>query len=309
MPPPSRPAGGGRDRLIPLRPLRVGELLDAAFRLVRANAAQLVLLTLSTVGMLTLLQQVVIPAAVLAPEPGATPAELLSQLGSGGTVGGLLITGLLSLVLTPIVNGGVTAMGVAMDRGEEATWRSGLLFGLRRFWPLLGTALLAGLLLVVGVVVLGVAVVVLVVGAANVSGVLAVLVGVGAGVAALAVGIALYAALFVAIPVAVVEGVGPGRAVSRSFALLRPQLPRTVGLVLLAGLLVGIVSTVAGVAALPFQFAGGPAARVGAGLIAAVVQSVVVPFQAFIALLIYTDARVRREGLDVAVLTAELDSA
>ena len=72
-------------------------------------------------------------------------------------------------------------------------------------------------------------------------------------------------------------------------------------------LLLGVVGGVLGVVTVPFTLVGGRIAQVATAIITLVTQVITVPFQANIALLLYVDARVRAEGLDVAVLTAELD--
>lgn len=307
-PPPPPPPGRGRDgrRLVPLRPLQLGELLDAAFRLVRANAAQLVVLVLLTVGVLTVLQQLVLPSELFSTSATLTPQEALDQITADRVVLGLVPLVLLQLVVTPVVNGAVTRMGIATDRGEDDSWGTALRWGLRHFGRLVGTALLAALVLLVaggGATVLGI---LLVAASAEVVGVGAVLVGIVVflGVAVLVLG--LYATLYVAIPVVVVEDVGPATALRRSVTLLRPQLLRTIGVVLVAGLLVAVFGVIAGVASVPLGLVGGVTARLGSGVLTALTQAVTVPFSAFVALLVYTDARVRREGLDVAVMAAEL---
>ena len=75
----------------------------------------------------------------------------------------------------------------------------------------------------------------------------------------------------------------------------------------MTALLVGVVSGVLGLLSVPFAFIGGRVAQVATAVVALLAQVVTVPFEANVALLLYVDARVRAEGLDVAVLTAELD--
>lgn len=293
---------------MPLRPLQLGEMLDAAFRLVRTQATQVVVLVLLTVGALSFVQQLVVPSALTDPfGPALEPQDAAALLTSDAFVLGFLGIFLVQLVVTPVVNGAVTAMALAADRGGDASWQAGLRYGVRNLWRLLGTALLSALVLTV-VFVVAVVLVVLVVGVASaLSGALAVLLGIVLGLGVLALGVALYALLYVAIPVVVVEDVGPATALRRSLLLLRPRLLRTVGIVVVTGLLVGIFGAIAGIAAVPFSFLGVTVARVATGVVTALSQAVVVPFGAFVALLLYVDARVREEGLDVLVLTAELD--
>lgn len=293
---------------MPLRPLQLGELLDAAFRLVRTQATQVVVLVLLTLGALSFVQQLVVPQALVDPfGPALEPQDAAALFTSDAFVLGFAGIFLVQLVLTPVVNGAVTSMALAADRGGDASWRAGLRYGVRNIGRLLGTALLSAVVLGVVFVVAVVVLVVVVTAAAAVSGALAALLGLLLGLGVVALGLALYALLYVAIPVVVVEDAGPATALRRSFRLLRPRLLRTVGVVVVAGLLIGVFSAVAGIAAVPFSFLGVSVARVATGVVTALSQAVVVPFGAFVALLLYVDARVREEGLDVLVLTAELD--
>jgi hypothetical protein len=98
-------------------------------------------------------------------------------------------------------------------------------------------------------------------------------------------------------------------ALRRSYSLVRPQLLRIIGIVLVTGLLLAVIGGVLSVLAVPFSLMGGRAAQLATGLIGTIGLMVTVPFEANIGLLLYVDARVRLEALDVAVLTAELDSA
>lgn len=137
----------------------------------------------------------------------------------------------------------------------------------------------------------------------------AVLWGIASGLATLALALVVTAIIRLAVPVVVVEHVGPWTAVRRSYELVRPQLLRIVGIVVLTALLLGIVGAVLGVLNFVFAIFGGAAGVVGAILVTTVSLVITVPLEANIALLLYVDARVRVEGLDVAVLTAELDRA
>lgn len=115
------------------------------------------------------------------------------------------------------------------------------------------------------------------------------------------------ALVYLTVPVLLVEDVGPVAAVRRSVALVRQQLLRVVGLVVLTIILLVVVGAVLGVLSFPLLLLGGRVAQVGTALLQIVSYVITVPFEANIALLLYVDARVRAEGLDVAVLTAELD--
>lgn len=308
-PPPGRPPGTGwaGGRRIPLRPMRYGEILDASFKLFRLTFTQVTVLVIVTLGLFTLLQVLVQP-----PQPGllADPAEF--DAFTGRDVVGLVVAGAIALFtqlfVLPLVRGAATGIAVEADRGGDTSWQAGL----RTAWQLAGRLIgLSFLLLGLGIALLlvaallGVGPVVLfvqldVVGAAVVWGLLTVLV--------LAVAFLAFTALvYLAVPILLVEQLGAWGAVVRSVELVRPQLLRVVGLVFVTALLVGLVGGVLGIVTVPFTLIGGRVAQVGTAVVSLLAQVVTVPFQANVALLLYVDARVRAEGLDVAVLTAELD--
>jgi hypothetical protein len=295
--------------MIPLRPLRIGEILDSAFRLYRATFVEVAILVAISLGVFqalaTLVQgpqpSLLDPAALEATDPNRMLARLLL---SGG------ITLVAQLFVHPLVQGGVTGIALERDRGGDHSWQAGLRLGLRLAGRLLGLAfLLLGLgilaIAVLGVVVAG-PIVLLLQGDAPV---LAVLWGVATGLATLAGSLVVAALVRLAVPVVVVEDVGPWSALRRSVALVRPQVLRIIGIVLLTGLLFLVIGAVLGVGNAALAVVGGPIGVVGAIVLATVSLVITVPLEANIALLLYVDARVRREGLDVAVLTAELGRA
>ena len=304
-PPPASGWSGGRR--IPLRPMRFGEMLDAAFKLYRLTFVQVAVLVVLTLGVFTVLQIMVQPAA-----PGFTadPAEFdafFDELGTG-LLFSVLIGIFVQLFVYPIVRGGVTGIALEADRGGDTSWQAGL----RTAWRLAGPLVALGLLLfAIGI---GVALALLVL----IGGPIALLAAADApvGVAVVAVlaipvvavvVLAMTALLYLTVPILVVERVGPFDAIRRSAALVRPQLLRVAGLVFITGVLAFLVSGVLGVFSVPFSFLGGTVAQVATTLLTLATLVVTIPFQANVALLLYVDARVRAEGLDVAVLTAELD--
>lgn len=287
--------------------MRFGEMLDAAFKLYRLTFVQVAVLVVLTLGIFTVLQIAVQPAA-----PGLTgdPAELDAFLDDIGT--GLLLSGLIGvfvqLFVYPIVRGGVTGIAIEADRGGDTSWQAGL----RTARGLAGPLVALGLVLfAIGI---GVTLALLLV----IGGPIALLVAADAPVGVVVVAVlavpvvavvvlAMTALLYLTVPILVVEQVGPLDAVRRSVALVRPQLLRVAGLVFVTGLLTFLVGGVLGVLSVPFTFLGGGVAQIATTLLTLATLVITIPFQANVALLLYVDARVRAEGLDVAVLTAELD--
>lgn len=287
--------------------MRFGEILDASFKLFRLTFTQVTVLVLVTLGAFTLLQVLVQP-----PQPGffADPAEFDAFTTADGVR--FLVSGLVAiftqLFVLPLVRGAATGIAVEADRGGDTSWQAGL----RTAWNLAGRLIgLSFLLFGLGIVVI--IVLALTIGLPIflfVQADLIWLVVVWALLSLLLVLVAvlvLTALVYLTVPILLVEHIGPWEAVRRSVELVRPQLFRVVGLVFLTALLLFVVGGVLGVLTVPFAFIGGRVAQVATAVVTLVSQVITVPFQANIALLLYVDARVRAEGLDVAVLTAELD--
>jgi len=126
-----------------------------------------------------------------------------------------------------------------------------------------------------------------------------------------------FAVMFrMAAQVVVLEREGPARALGRSWRLVRGSFWRVLGITLLAGLIVVVTS---GVLQIPFgllaALAGGgnsllPATSGNvAGILISAVGGVVAgavarPISAGVAVLLYVDLRMRREGLDLVLQTA-----
>lgn len=313
-PPPPSPSRGrsttggwSGGRIIPLRALRLGEILDSSFRLYRATFLDVTILVLITLGIF----QVLVGVAQ-GRQPNPLTASSTEVAVTSDQVGPLLVAGLLAVVgqlfVYPIVRGAATTIALERDRGGDHSWQSGLRAGLRIAGRLLGVGFLVLLIALAALLVLGVVVVlpVVLLVAADLVFVAAV-VGLVGGVVTIVVLTLLLGFTFLAVPVMVVEDAGAVASLRRSFALVRPQWPRVVGIVVLTSILLGIVGGIVGAAGLVFLLFGSVVGTVGNIVVTTLALALTVPFEANVALLLYTDARVRVEGLDVEVLTAELE--
>jgi len=126
-----------------------------------------------------------------------------------------------------------------------------------------------------------------------------------------------FAVMFrMAAQVVVLEREGPARALARSWRLVRGSFWRVLGITLLAGL---IVVVTAGVLQVPFSLlaalagggnsllpvTGGNVAGILISAVGGVVAGAVArPISAGVAVLLYVDLRMRREGLDLVLQTA-----
>ncbi len=297
--------------VIPLRPLSLSDLFNGAVGYIRANPKATLGLTTVVVVVTQILALILQLGPIISMggkvggasgEEMSTPVLVGSVLSSlTGAVatflGGILLSGMLTVVVGRAVFGAKITVGEAWQRVR------GRLLALLGFSALeiLAALLMAG---VVGAVIAGIAVA-------------------GNGTAAAIVGIPLVLGLIVALaylytalsfaPVAVVLERKPIIAsIRRSFGLVRNHFWRVLGIRLLASLVAGVI---AGAVSVPFSIAGqvmlmgetsaGPIvlATTLIAVGAAIGQIVTAPFTAGVVVLLYTDIRIRAEAFDLVLQT------
>lgn len=328
-PPPGAPDAGQpagwtpppKPGLIPLRPLDLGTILGASFRVLRRNprptfgVALLVqgvvtLVTLGVVGYSTISSLVRIDNAGQADENTII----------AGTVGVAFVSALLSVFLGLVANAwlqGIIVIEVSRAAlGEKLTLKQ--LWGLAkgRFGALIGWSLLiAGVFLVAIAIV--VAVIWLMVSTMGALGVgLGVLVGFLGGIALLVVGVWVGTKLSLVPSALMIERVRLREAIARSWSLTNQAFWKTFGIQLLVSVIVGIAMNVI---VAPFSILAplllilldpngtGSATAVIAAVVVYILQLVVTLvlsaigaiIQTAATALIYIDLRMRKEGLDL----------
>lgn len=283
---------------IPLAPMTIGDLLDGPFILLRRHLRAMVLL----VAVAVVPAQVIgsyLQRTMFSEGLGSLMADpegfmFSMQADQGSAAAGWLVTGANTLLLMPLAAGLVSRLVVSSVLGERVGVGDVLRATGRRVSALLGAWVLALLLVVlpvavaVGLMALG--------GAAVVLGGILLLPAV---VVAVAVG-----ALVAAAPTAaVVESVGPVQALRRSLRLVRPRFWGVLGALVLAGVVAFLVQSAAGgvltLAAFGVEF-DGSWILLAVGSVAA--QLLVTPYVITVAALVYLDACVRREALDLRIL-------
>ena len=307
--------------LIPLRPLSAGEILDGAFTAIRWNPKTILVSSASVaatsnvlLGVVTYILEKHILASVNIPANGPVTA---SQIGSFviGVFALVGVTALVTFVANTIVTGLLTyAIGQGvLGRKEtlEGAWRATR----ARSWALLLTVLLASVCLGFGWLIavgLGVGLGVLLGAGAHMPA-LGVLAGLAVSGTATVFAVIALVRWTVAIPVVMLERVGPVASLRRSWALVRRSSWRVLGIMLATELIVGIAGAVIKV---PFSIASGagslmtPDTRVSAvAIIVSAIGGIVAgtltaPMLAGVIVLLYTDLRMRREGLDIALQAA-----
>lgn len=304
MPPP--PGSGWsvpKPGVIPLRPLGLGEILDGAISTMRAHPKVIlgVSAIVATISQLltTFATAPLLDDANRAAKLGnaATNDDALHSIGASAEILG--ITLLIALPVRVFLAGfltiavGKAVLGQAVAFGE--VWS--------RVRPRL--AALLGLTLVYPAVAAAAAVIA--VFAAVLGGALGILLALGM----LVVGVWLYVMFWLATPALMLENAGISKAFGRSRALVRGSWWRIFGIFLLAIVMASIVVRIVEV---PFTFLGGggfaqPAEATFRYLslttIGAIIASTLTePFLAGVNVLLYTDQRMRREGMDIELAQA-----
>lgn len=300
---------------IPLRPLGLGDIYDAAVKIIRFNpkatVGSAVLVTAVAMAIPVLLTSILTFALDLSLDPEATDysaseaAGLASSFGSLGlgiflqSIGLVLVTGMIAHVTAAAAIGQRLSLGEAWARTRGKRWR---LIGL--------TVLLIGmtLLLVAAYAVAWVGVVALLDGWS--------LVVFGA------VTLPLFLALmfwfwirvyYLPVPALMLEPVGVVGAIGRGYLLTRRAFWRTFGIALLTVLLTQIAGTML---ALPVSLLGQLGAVAGAtsqyavfilvltqALASVITAAFVAPFTTAVASVQYLDQRIRKEAYDIELMS------
>lgn len=286
-----------------LRPLGFGEVLDSAFTLYRRNFAAFV-------------------AAALAPSLVMIAGAILTgmhRMNPEAPGFGFLLFMPIATLTTLVMWGALAHLASRAYGGTPAPPAEGLQVGLRRFFPVLGSLLLALLAMMV------------------IGGALMVVLGIVVAIAGMAVGetamlvfvvllgivmLALYAlgsaVFFAVVPAVVVEEKGPVGAISRSIELARGALPRIVGLLLVSFFIVYLPILGAMVLTGTFSTLYDPAAAAAAAgstsymlqqFLSWIAGALTTPFLVSVIVVQYYDRRVRTEALDVQAMTERLAMA
>ena len=290
---------------VPVRPMTLGELLDAAFKLLRADFGAFLL----AVGAVVIPTQILLTAlsasfstdlfATLEANPDAFDTVLNDV---SAVLPGFVLVAVVSEVLLLLAAAAVIRIGAARYLGGTEGAADALRAAGRRALALIGSRLLIGLLIMAIILI---PIVVGVVGAVTDVTAVAV-VGFVAAVPATVLAFYLYVGFLLSVPAIMLEGAGAVASLGRSRRLVRGRWWPVFGIFLVANCVVGFVGlAVGGVfsavgAALPTEWYGWVLTGIGAILTSLVVE----PIIALVTLLLYADTRIRKEGLDLQLRTA-----
>jgi hypothetical protein len=281
-PPPPPPPSAGGGGAIPQRGL--GDILTTAFELYRANAAKLITIVAIVVVPLTFLIALFTTMLTDNVEKVATSIQVDPNTGqittSGGTtvstsVGNAIVLGLLAALLSFLIQylltGALTRGAAGSVLGREVDVKASYGYAFSRLLPLIGLALLVGIVVAIGFVLF------------------------------IIPGVIFAVFLSMAVPAFIVERLGVTASMKRSWNLVRGHWWHTLGVIVVAAIIARIVTSILG--------AIGGSSFIGVWIMSALGQIITAPFVALVAVVLYIDLRSRHEGLTAEALGAELDAA
>lgn len=253
-----------------LRPLSIGEVLDAAVWLYRNNFAAL----MKAVALVTVAAGILgfaIESMIGLRDVPETAEEL-----EGGDIvillSGVLVSATLAGLAGLLATGAAFKILIAGYIGGAADWRESLRFARTRMWSLLWIGILSGLIVALGLLLL------------------------------IIPGIYLAVGYAIAAPVLFVEGLHGRAALRRSRYLVYGRWWRTAVVLLLQSLIVAALTIP--LSALLLAVISTDADSTAAAALTAVAEviasTVVTPFSSAVVLVLYFDHRLRKEGIDLA---------
>jgi hypothetical protein len=263
-----------------LRPLSVGEVLDASFKVVRQEFGTLAMCVLVPAVPLNIINTLI--TASTTEDAFDLETTTSSDPGTGTQIAGSLLTTCLSLVLTTLAAAACFRAVSSIYLGERATVDESLRFAATRLLPLILLSILYFLGLIPAFILL------------------------------IIPGIWLAVAWSLSFPALMSEGLGPVEALKRSYRLVKGRWWPTFGALLVMYLIVVVISGIVGVlfgatliAAVDNELVAGTFFTI-ANILSSLIT---LPLFAAVLTIIYFDLRVRREGFDLQLLARGVGQA
>lgn len=269
-PPPGTPAGPDS-----LRPRSFGEILSGALRIYLDNATKLLVIVAIVVVPLSFI-------SALATETVASPTETTVEVfGQPVTtaeprsfiilLAAALIAAAIGVMIWAVLEAAILRGAAQATIGDPVDVQASYRWGFRRFGSVLLVAVLIGLVVVGGLILL------------------------------IIPGLVFLVFLSVSIPALVIEDRRGREALKRSWNLVSGHFWHAVGVILVAAIIASLVSSL-------ISAIGGDN-WVVRWIFAAIAQIITAPFTALVGVLLYLDLRARKEALTANVLRAELTSS
>lgn len=269
------PSATRRDRPLPLRQMGIGELIDAAVQLYRLEWKVLMAIVAFVVVPVTFLEVWASQLLIGNIGPAIPSSDAFGQI----LALTLAFVAVQFLIVQPFLVAAVARAAADVYLGEPVTIGGTYRYALRRLPSILWITILTTLATLLGFILL------------------------------IIPGIIALVRLAFAPAALVVEGHRGSTALRRSWRLTKGFFWRTLGTLLLAGVIAAIVS---GIISLPGELvmqALGPDAWPISALVSVLATVLVTPFGMLVVVLLYFDLRIRREGFDIEVMARELSSA
>lgn len=268
-PPPGTPQGPGS-----LRPRGLGEILSAAFDIYRNNAANLLLIVAVVVVPLSFIGALITEVAA---SPKESTVEILGQPVTTAeprtfaiVVLAAIIAVAIGVIIWAISEAAILRGAAQATIGDPVDIEASYRWGLRRFGSVLLVAVLVGLMVAVGFILL------------------------------IIPGIIFIVLLSVSIPALVVENLRGREAMRRSWNLVSGSFWHALVVILVAAIITGIVGGLIGALGGDNWFVR--------WIFQAIGQIITAPFTALVSVVLYLDLRARREALTADRLRVELAS-
>jgi hypothetical protein len=258
-----------------LRPLSVGEVLDASFKIMRQSFGTLAGCVLVVAVPLNILTTLIAASTRDDAFDIETSTTTSTNIGTGTELAGVLLTTTLGLVLSTLSAAACFRAVSGVYLGERPTVGGSLAFAAGRVLPVI----LLSLVYVLGLI--------------------------PAFIALIIPGIWLSVAWSLSFPALLSEGVGPIAALGRSFRLVKGRWWPTFGALLVMYLLVAVISGILGAvlgATLIAATDNEAVAAVFYTIVNTLSSLITLPLFAAVLTVLYFDLRVRKEGFDLQLL-------
>ena len=253
----------------------VGELLDAAIRLYRAQWKRLMAIVAIVVVPVTFLQGFLTRTLG---SPFADPTTVSTDVDST-FIASLVLSALQTFVIYPFLTAAVARASADVYLGHEVTVGPTFRFAARRIHSILWISILSALATGLGLLLLVIP------------------------------GIIVFVRLVFGSVVLVVEGQKGGKALGRSWRLAKRHFWKLLGTLVLAFVMAGFVQFIlaipGGIAYAAIGTAGWPFLAIATTL----AEVITTPFTTLITVLLYFDLRIRKEGFDLEVMAREMSSS
>ncbi|MDP9242498.1 MAG: hypothetical protein M3O84_04905 [Actinomycetota bacterium] len=256
-----------------MRPRGLGDILSAAFEIYKNNAGQLLMIVAIVVIPLSLIGAVI--GHLLA---GSTTTETLvtgqtitvSSRSLGLVILGAIVAAVIAVIISAVLQAAIIRGAAEATIGDPVDIQESYRWGFRRIGSVILVGLLVGLAVAVGFILLVIP------------------------------GIIFLVFFSVSIPALVIENRRGTEAMKRSWFLVGGSFWHAFGVIIVAALITGVVSSLLG--------AIGGSNWFTSWIFSAIAQIITVPFSALVSVLLYLDLRSRKEALTATTLRAELAS-